>query len=60
MQTSSGRLLALLGLLQSRSMWSGAEIADRLEVSGRTVRKDIERLRQLDYPVEAVRGPAGY
>jgi predicted DNA-binding transcriptional regulator YafY len=60
MQTSSGRLLALLGLLQSRSMWSGAEIADRLEVSGRTVRKDIERLRQLDYPVKAVRGPGGY
>jgi predicted DNA-binding transcriptional regulator YafY len=60
MQTSSGRLLALLGLLQSRTMWSGAELAERLEVSGRTVRKDIERLRQLDYPVEAVRGPGGY
>ena len=41
-------------------MWSGAELAERLEVSGRTVRKDIERLRQLDYPVEAVRGPGGY
>ena len=53
-------LLALLGLLQSRTMWSGAELAERLEVSGRTVRKDIERLRQLDYPVEAVRGPGGY
>jgi predicted DNA-binding transcriptional regulator YafY len=60
MQISSGRLLALLGLLQSRTMWSGAELAERLEVSGRTVRKDIERLRQLDYPVEAVRGPGGY
>jgi predicted DNA-binding transcriptional regulator YafY len=60
MQKSSGRLLALLGLLQSRSMWSGAELAERLRVSGRTVRNDIERLRQLDYPVEAVRGPGGY
>jgi predicted DNA-binding transcriptional regulator YafY len=60
MQKSSGRLLALLGLLQSRSLWSGAELAERLGVSGRTVRKDIERLRQLDYPVDAVRGPGGY
>ena len=60
MQKSSGRLLALLGLLQARSMWSGAELAERLRVSGRTVRNDIERLRQLDYPVEAVRGPGGY
>ena len=41
-------------------MWSGAELATQLEVSGRTVRNDIERLRQLDYPVEAVRGPGGH
>jgi len=41
-------------------MWSGADLATRLEVSGRTVRNDIERLRQLDYPVEAVRGPGGH
>jgi len=41
-------------------MWSGADLAARLEVSGRTVRNDIERLRQLDYPVEAVRGPGGH
>ena len=60
MYKTSGRLLALLGLLQSRSMWSGAELATQLEVSGRTVRNDIERLRQLDYPVEAVRGPGGH
>jgi len=60
MYKTSGRLLALLGLLQSRTIWSGAELAERLEVSGRTVRNDIERLRQLDYPVEAVRGPAGH
>jgi predicted DNA-binding transcriptional regulator YafY len=60
MQKSSGRLLTMLGLLQSRSMWSGAELAERLEISGRTVRNDIERLRELDYPVKAVRGPGGY
>ena len=60
MYKTSGRLLALLGLLQSRTMWSGAELASRLEVSGRTVRNDIERLRQLDYPVDAVRGPGGH
>ena len=42
MYKTSGRLLALLGLLQSRTMWSGAELASRLEVSGRTVRNDIE------------------
>jgi predicted DNA-binding transcriptional regulator YafY len=60
MHQTSGRLLALLGLLQSRPVWSGAELAGRLEVSGRTVRNDIERLRNLDYPVEAVRGPGGH
>ena len=60
MYKTSGRLLALLGLLQSRTTWSGAEIAARLEVSGRTVRNDIERLRRLDYPVEAIRGPGGH
>ncbi|HJV12449.1 MAG TPA: WYL domain-containing protein [Propionibacteriaceae bacterium] len=60
MYKTSGRLLALLGLLQSRSVWSGAELAERLKVSRRTVRNDIERLRQLDYPVEAVRGPGGH
>jgi predicted DNA-binding transcriptional regulator YafY len=60
MHQTSGRLLALLGLLQSRPVWSGAELAERLEVSGRTVRNDMERLRNLDYPVEAVRGPGGH
>ena len=60
MYQTSGRLLALLGLMQSRATWSGSELASRLEVSGRTLRHDIERLRQLDYPVEAVRGPGGH
>ncbi|MFD2792797.1 helix-turn-helix transcriptional regulator [Promicromonospora vindobonensis] len=59
MTTTAGRLLALLGLLQSRSEWSGAELAARLDVTGRTVRNDVARLRDLGYPVDAVRGPGG-
>ncbi|GII93984.1 helix-turn-helix transcriptional regulator [Sinosporangium siamense] len=54
-----GRLLRLLSLLQSRREWSGADLADRLQVSGRTVRRDIDRLRALDYPVESTTGTAG-
>jgi predicted DNA-binding transcriptional regulator YafY len=57
---SSARLLALLGLLQSRTDWTGAELAARLGVSARTVRNDIDRLRRLDYPVDAVRGRDGH
>jgi predicted DNA-binding transcriptional regulator YafY len=56
---TSSRLLELLSLLQSRSGWLGTELADRLEVSRRTVRRDVERLRELGYPVESVTGPAG-
>ncbi len=59
MLETSARLLALLGLLQSRPSWSGSELATRLEVSGRTIRNDIDRLRELGYPVEATRGAAG-
>jgi predicted DNA-binding transcriptional regulator YafY len=58
MQTSA-RLLAVLGLLQSRPLWPGAELAARLEVSTRTLRKDVDRLRALDYPIDAVPGPHG-
>ncbi|GAB2889126.1 helix-turn-helix transcriptional regulator [Streptomyces mayteni] len=54
-----GRLLRLLALLQSRRRWSGAELADRLGVSGRTLRRDLDRLRALDYPVESTTGTAG-
>jgi predicted DNA-binding transcriptional regulator YafY len=54
-----GRLLRLLSLLQSRREWSGAELAARLGVTDRTVRRDVERLRELDYPVLAVTGTAG-
>jgi predicted DNA-binding transcriptional regulator YafY len=56
---TSARLLALLGLLQTPRVWSGADLAARLGVGERTVRKDVERLRALDYPIDAVRGPAG-
>ena len=56
MLETSARLLRLLSLLQTRPDWSGAELADRLGVSARTIRRDIERLRDLDYPVHATRG----
>ncbi|GAB3663314.1 YafY family protein [Actinocorallia lasiicapitis] len=56
---TSSRLLALLSLLQSRPDWPGRELAERLGVSTRTIRNDIERLRELGYPVEAGRGPTG-
>jgi predicted DNA-binding transcriptional regulator YafY len=56
---ASGRLLDLLSLLQGRRDWPGAELADRLEVSRRTVRRDVDRLRTLGYPVESLTGPAG-
>jgi predicted DNA-binding transcriptional regulator YafY len=51
--------LRLLSLLQTRRYWSGADLAERLEVSDRTLRRDIDRLRQLGYPVEAQRGVDG-
>lgn len=57
--TTSSRLLGLLSLLQARRDWSGGELEDRLGVSRRTVRRDIERLRELGYPIESVSGPAG-
>ncbi|MFJ5985198.1 helix-turn-helix transcriptional regulator [Lentzea sp. NPDC092896] len=56
---ASARLLKLLGLLQSRREWSGAELADRLGVTTRTVRRDVDRLRSLDYPVHASMGTSG-
>lgn len=57
--STHARLLRLLGLLQSRPDWSGPELAERLEVSTRTIRNDIARLRELGYPVDAVPGVAG-
>ncbi|MEU6741210.1 helix-turn-helix transcriptional regulator [Streptosporangium sandarakinum] len=60
MQDTATRLLKLLSLLQTHRDRSGAELADRLGVTTRTVRRDVERLRRLGYPVHAVRGAAGY
>jgi predicted DNA-binding transcriptional regulator YafY len=58
-ETTSSRLLTLLSLLQARRDWPGGELASRLEVSRRTVRRDIDRLRGLGYPIESLSGPAG-
>lgn len=59
MQSPAGRLLALLSLLQSRPRWNSEELAERLEITERTVRRDITRLRDLGYPVDAEAGPNG-
>ena len=59
MLATSARLLRLLSLLQARRDWSGPELAERLGVTTRTVRNDVERLRGLGYPVDARRGVAG-
>jgi len=56
---TSSRLLTLLSLLQARRDWPGGELAARLDVSRRTIRRDVERLRELGYPVESLTGPAG-
>jgi biotin operon repressor len=56
---TTSRTLELLNLLQSHRQWSGTELADRLDVTARTLRRDIERVRELGYRVEAVRGPLG-
>src|SRR5262245_52476678 len=59
MSNTSARLLRLLSLLQHHRHWSGVELAERLDVSERTVRRDVDRLRQLGYPVESSRGVEG-
>ena len=59
MLETSTRLLGLLSLLQARRDWRGADLAERLGVSTRTIRTDIERLRGLGYAIDAVPGPAG-
>jgi predicted DNA-binding transcriptional regulator YafY len=56
---TSAHLLRLLSLLQARATWTGAELTERLEVTDRTLRRDVERLRQLGYPVHSTSGPAG-
>jgi predicted DNA-binding transcriptional regulator YafY len=59
MKETSARLLRLLTLLQTRREWSGQDLAARLGVSTRTVRRDVDKLRDLDYPVNAVKGITG-
>jgi predicted DNA-binding transcriptional regulator YafY len=59
MLPTSTRLLRLLSLLQARRFWPGPELAERLEVTDRTLRRDVDRLRELGYPVNAASGKAG-
>jgi predicted DNA-binding transcriptional regulator YafY len=59
MSNTSARMLRLLSLLQTHRYWPGGELAGRLEVSERTLRRDVDRLRELGYPVHASRGVAG-
>jgi predicted DNA-binding transcriptional regulator YafY len=59
MLDTSARLLRLLSLFQARRYWSGAELCDRLEVTSRTLRRDVDRLRSLGYPVNSTSGTAG-
>lgn len=59
MSDPTSRVLQLLSLLQTYKFWPGSELADRLEVSSRTLRRDVDRLRELGYPVDATPGVAG-
>ncbi|GAB3973280.1 hypothetical protein GCM10027615_36280 [Plantactinospora veratri] len=56
MLDTSARLLRLLAILQTRTEWTGPELAERLGVTVRTLRRDISRLRDLGYPVRATPG----
>jgi predicted DNA-binding transcriptional regulator YafY len=56
---TSTRLLRLLSLLQTRADWTGPQLAERLEVSTRTIRNDVDRLRRLGYPIQAEAGRGG-
>lgn len=59
MTDPTSRLFRLLGLFQSRSVWTGRELADRLETQPRTVRRDISRLRELGYRIDSLQGLGG-
>lgn len=59
MESSAARLLRVLSLLQSRPQWNAVELAERLGITERTVRRDMTRLRELGYPIEADPGRAG-
>ncbi|MFC9685849.1 HTH domain-containing protein, partial [Streptomyces sp. NPDC056948] len=56
MLETSARLLRLLSLLQAHREWSGADLSERLGVSARTLRRDVDRLRELGYPIAAFKG----
>ena len=56
---TSARILRLLSLLEARVEWSGSDLAGRIGVSARTLRRDVDTLRDLGYPVEAIKGPGG-
>lgn len=57
--TTTSRLLSLLSLLQSRRDWPGSVLAERLGISHRTVRRDVDRLREMGYRIQATMGPEG-
>jgi len=59
MLETSARLLRLLSLFQARRYWTGAELVERLEVTSRTLRRDVDRLRHLGYPVHSTSGTSG-
>ncbi|ANJ25543.1 helix-turn-helix transcriptional regulator [Agromyces aureus] len=59
MAATTSRTLELLSLLQSHRHWTARELVDRLDVSDRTLRRDVERLRELGYGIESLRGSAG-
>lgn len=59
MASTAARLLRLLSLLQGGRSWSGVALAERLEIHPRSVRRDIDRLRELGYPIQAAPGTGG-
>ena len=59
MLETSARLLRLLSLFQAQRYWSGAELAERLDVTARTLRRDVDKLRSLGYPVNSTAGMGG-
>ncbi|QVQ50311.1 YafY family transcriptional regulator [Spiractinospora alimapuensis] len=58
-ETTAGRLLSLLSLLQTAPEWTGEQLAERMDVTTRTIRRDVDRLRELGYPIESTSGVAG-
>src|ERR1700704_6539643 len=59
MLETSARLLRLLSLFQGRRYWSGSDLASRLEVTSRTLRRDVDKLRTLGYPIHSAAGIEG-